>query len=140
MSIDEIFKSFGEREFRRRERAALISTLEQNRVLVATGGGIVLDSRNRSAMHDGGLTAYLKASPESCALHLRMSMRGEKRPLLEGDEGLENRLRTMLAERAAFYETAHVTLNGERERVGQFAADFLAALDRMGVTDADGNR
>ena len=138
MSIDDIFESFGEHEFRRRERAALLSTLEQNRVLVATGGGMVLDSRNRSDMFQNGLTVYLKASPESCALHLGHSKRGEKRPLLDGDDGLENGLRTLLAERAAFYETAHVTVNGERERVGLLATDFLTALARMGVTDADG--
>ncbi len=140
MSIDDIFKTFGEREFRRRERAALLSTLGQNRVLVATGGGIMLDSRNRGDMLHGGLTVYLKAGPESCALHLRKSKRGEKRPLLEGDDGLENRLRTLLAERAAFYETAHVTVNGERERVGQLATDFMAALAGMGVTEVDSPR
>ncbi|MDP6184062.1 MAG: shikimate kinase [Gammaproteobacteria bacterium] len=140
MPIDDIFERLGEPEFRRRERAALLTTLGQNHVLVATGAGIVLDSRNRSDMLRSGITVYMKASPERCAAHLMNSKRGEIRPLLEGAEGLENRLRTLLEERAAFYETAHITVNGERERVDQLATDFLSAIAGMGVTAAERRR
>lgn len=140
MPIVDIFERFGEKDFRQRERTALLTTLGQNQVLIATGGGIVVDARNRSQMLRSGLTVYMKASPERCADNLRNSWRREKRPLLEGAEDLEHRLRMLLEERSAFYELAHITVNGERERIDELATDFLSAIARMGVTAADGHR
>src|SRR3989304_9537525 len=47
MDIARVFERFGESEFRRMERDCLLKTLEERRVIVATGGGLPLDERNR---------------------------------------------------------------------------------------------
>ena len=138
--IEQIFKQHGEAEFRRRERQALLVAMQREHVLVATGGGMVLDKRNREDMLRSGLVVYIRADPASCARHIRNSKRGAKRPLLDGEGTVENRLRAQLRERRRLYETAHVALDGERERVGQLAEDFMRNLTRMGVTTSSVRR
>ena len=132
MDIARVFERFGESEFRRMERDCLLKTLEERRVIVATGGGLPLDERNRSDMRRSGIVVYLRTSPEACARHLRASKRGEVRPLLDGEGTLETRLRDQLATRAPFYGEAQVVLDGDANSVEELAGTLVEAMGRLG--------
>ena len=68
-TIEEIFARHGEPHFRRLESEALAAACERDRQVVSTGGGIVVDWRNRRAMERGGVVVCLEARPET--LHAR---------------------------------------------------------------------
>ena len=86
LSVAQQFERLGEVEFRRREAAELARCLRPGRVL-STGGGVVLQARNRRRLK-ACLTIYLQASPLALAGRLKGPQAG-KRPLLKGKSPLQ---------------------------------------------------
>jgi len=83
-SIPQIFASAGEAGFRAREHAATIAIANRGPLVLAPGGGWVLDAENRGAL--GGVTqlVYLEVSPAVAAT--RMGGAATVRPLLAGGD------------------------------------------------------
>jgi shikimate kinase len=126
--ISQVFQVYGEDAFRCHETSVLRG-LEPNRVVLATGGGIVLRPENWTEMRRLGPTIYLKASPETLIDRLEKSKK--KRPLLEV-EGWEDRLRTLLAARTPLYEQADVTVEVDDAQLDTGAEFVLQALKKAG--------
>src|SRR6185369_15514239 len=63
--VATVFEIEGEDGFRRRESAVLREVCEQEALVVATGGGIVLSEENRRVMRESGTVIYLRARVES---------------------------------------------------------------------------
>ncbi len=80
--IPWIFDVEGEAGFRKRESQVIEDLTARSGVLVATGGGAVLDSRNREFLASRGVVIYLQTSVET---QLRRTRRDRKRPLLRSD-------------------------------------------------------
>ena len=78
--IPWIFDVEGEVGFRKRESTMLTELASKKNVVIATGGGIVLDPANRALMSSSGLVVYLAVPLET--LYERTS-RDTKRPLLQ---------------------------------------------------------
>ncbi len=106
MSIDEIFAVRGEQGFRRYESSALREAARLSQVLVATGGGAVLCSANRSLMQRKGIVIWLRADPDT--LWLRSSGK-TGRPLAArlGRDGFVQ----LLVERVPFYAQSHYVID-----------------------------
>lgn len=64
LSIADIFRTRGEAAFRLRERTLLRQLSQEQRLVVATGGGVPVDPVNRAAMHASGIIVLLDAEPE----------------------------------------------------------------------------
>ncbi len=107
MAIAEIFRLRGEATFRDLEREALARACRVAGAVVATGGGAIVDPRNRERMRAAGKIVCLAASPEAILARLG---KGEERPLLAGAEDPVKRIRELLAERAEAYSAADWTL------------------------------
>ncbi len=75
-SIPRIFERHGETYFREAEHEALAEALKVNERVIACGGGVVIDSRNRKLLR-GAATVFLHEDVE--ALYERT--RGKGRPL-----------------------------------------------------------
>ncbi|MFN8839538.1 MAG: shikimate kinase, partial [Burkholderiales bacterium] len=60
--IPTIFELEGEAGFRRREAAIIDELTRREPIVLATGGGAVLDPANRAALHERGRVVYLRAS------------------------------------------------------------------------------
>jgi shikimate kinase len=108
LSIQEQFDLHGEAAFRAREAdelaAVLLSAVPS---VVATGGGAVLDARNRGAMRDRATVVWLRAAPDTL---LERVGDGAGRPILAGDP--HGTLVRLVDQRAAAYaEAAHVTVD-----------------------------
>lgn len=105
--IPWIFDLEGEAGFRRRE-AAVIDELTRGRgVVVATGGGVVLDPKNRQRLKQRGVVVYLHTDVELLA---RRTAKDNKRPLLRTDDPAQ-KLRELMAVREPLYlAIADVTL------------------------------
>src|SRR5512136_1077015 len=59
-TIPEIFQDSGEAGFRKIETATLASVRDLKNIVLATGGGTVLDPRNRRRLKDMGLVVHLR--------------------------------------------------------------------------------
>jgi len=80
MSINKIFEEKKEPYFRDEEKKVLKDIVQQSGLIVATSGGVVLDSKNREEMNRTGYIVYLVASPET--LWVRVQDKTD-RPLLQ---------------------------------------------------------
>ncbi|HHQ14508.1 MAG TPA: shikimate kinase AroK [Chromatiales bacterium] len=78
VDIAYIFEKEGEAGFRKRERAVIHEFVSRSGIVLATGGGTVLDAANRKALTSHGTVVYLHTSVTQ---QLRRT-RGNKRPLL----------------------------------------------------------
>jgi 3-dehydroquinate synthetase/shikimate kinase len=114
--IPEIFADEGEAGFRERERAAVVSLGEPDgsaevKRVVATGGGAVLDPRNRWLLYRGRVPIWIDGRPEVLAQRLRRSP--VVRPLVTGRDPIGS-IRSLAAARQRFYAAAH-RVNGVAE-------------------------
>src|SRR6266516_1506510 len=108
-SVVEIFASEGEAGFRARERVAVEAACAMPSGVVATGGGVPIDERNRLAMQRAGTVVWLDAPTDVLVGRLRAQPNGDVRPLLQGDPyGNLQRLRD---EREAAYRASSIRVD-----------------------------
>jgi len=109
-SVAELWSARGEAAFRRIESLVLAEALAgPGPVVVAAGGGVVLEEANRSLLARRAWVAWLKASPEALAARLGHPA---GRPLLAGD--LLEALRRLESQRQGLYrQVAQVELEVE---------------------------
>lgn len=120
-TVATIFDCEGEAGFRARERAALAGLLAGDGLLVATGGGAVLDPDNRRRLHARGFVVHLHVD---VAGQLERLARDRTRPLLQRPDR-EDVLRELAQVREPLYAEV-ADLRFDTTRLG--AADAAAAL------------
>jgi shikimate kinase len=139
-AVSHFFASHGEAAFRDLESKTLATLLNESSsgIVIGTGGGIVLRESNRQMLNNLDFLCYLKAELKTLVERLAGDT---TRPLLQSSAvdaspqapsepnlALTNRLRTLLAERAEFYEAAaHVfdTGNLSAEEIAQLIVERL---------------
>jgi shikimate kinase len=102
-TIPEIFDEEGEPAFRQMEAAALRDLARQSRVVIATGGGAVMNGTNVAQLRRTGVVILLWASVEDI---LRRAGSRLSRPLLADAEDPRARIESLLAEREQAYRSA----------------------------------
>ena len=112
--IPTIFAEDGEVAFRRIERDAVealgpADPDEQVQRVIATGGGAVVDPRNRWALYRGRIVVWLDGRPEVLAQRLRRSP--HVRPLVTSRDPIGT-LRELGARRERFYAAADIHIAG----------------------------
>ncbi|GBC91898.1 3-dehydroquinate synthase [bacterium HR15] len=103
MRIAHIFTQRGEARFRQMEHQQLRRLVRQPPGVVATGGGIVIDSRNRALMRRHGWVLYLQARPETLAARIENP---DSRPLLQTATTPQQALQQIAQQREPFYQEA----------------------------------
>jgi len=122
--IPLIFEREGEAGFRRREREAVTRLTERSGVVLATGGGAVLDPDNRRCLRERGWVVYLETSVEQQA---ERAGRTRNRPMLNTEDP-QGRLAELLALREPLYrEVADFTVTTTRQRVAAVAEQVARA-------------
>jgi shikimate kinase len=97
--IPWIFDVEGEEGFRDREEQVVEELTQWDRVVLATGGGVVQRPANRRALGGRGFVIYLHATVEE---QLRRTRRDRRRPLLQTPDP-ERVLRELMALRDPLY-------------------------------------
>jgi len=142
--IPEIFEADGEPAFRALERDAVgrlgpPDPAPEVRRVIATGGGAVMDPRNRWALYRRRLPVWLDGRPEVLAQRLRRSP--NVRPLIQGRDPI-GAIRELARNRARFY-AAGARLNSASEvsslveRIDELAASRSAQPDGTVLLRAD---
>jgi shikimate kinase len=123
-----IFEKEGEAGFRRREREVIAELTQETGLILATGGGAVLDPDNRRDLSARGFVVYL-CTPVS--QQLERTRYSKHRPLLQVDNP-RARLEELMAQRDPLYrETADMVINTEglqAPNLVQIIDDRLATL------------
>lgn len=122
VSIATIFELEGEPAFRRREAALIDELTRRERIVLATGGGAILDEKNRQCLRERGLVIYLRASLDEI---LRRTQRDRSRPLLQTPDR-RDRIGQLLSQREPLYEAiAHVTVQSSAGNPNRLVAKLL---------------
>ncbi|MGA9342688.1 MAG: shikimate kinase [Rhodanobacteraceae bacterium] len=98
-SVNLVFDVEGEQGFRRRETAILAELAAGTGLVLATGGGAVLNEGNRRLLQSRGFVVWLDAEPDA---QLTRLARDRRRPLLAGPDRYQ-RLQRLAAERSPLY-------------------------------------
>ena len=120
MTIADIIAQQDESGFRHIEECVLSSLLQEpgfnNRTLVvATGGGIVIQEKNRALMHQIGRVIYLQALPQIIIQRLQKAGEISKRPLLaNSSQPPIQQLEELLRQRKAAYEQADLLVDANQ--------------------------
>ena len=99
--IPLIFEKEGESGFRKREAAVIDELTQKKNIILATGGGAVLDAENRNHLINRGTVFYLKSNLKTL---LERTSKDKNRPLLHADESAEIILQRLLDQRGPLYE------------------------------------
>jgi shikimate kinase len=111
VSIPTVFEIEGEEGFRKREAQVIADLAQASNQVVATGGGAVLRSENRTCMASNGFVIYLNVPPYTLWERTRHD---RNRPLLQVEDPLL-KLKELYAQRDPLYrEVADLVIDGNR--------------------------
>lgn len=124
-SIAEIFARDGEPAFRELERAAVAEALADDGVVVATGGGAVLDPTTRERLADGATVVWLDGASDVLLARI-----GDvaSRPLLTGDDPEAALARTIEQRRPLYEEVADLRIDVADRSPEEIASRILVQL------------
>lgn len=133
-----IFELEGEAGFRRREAELLDALTMRRGIVLATGGGAVLDAANRGRLRERGFVLWLEAGVDQ---QLKRLGRDRRRPLLNAPDRRQ-RLEGLARERDPLYrELADLAVASVGETCAQAALRIAGLLgDRWRRTPADAAR
>jgi|SRR5687767_8449711 len=120
-TISELFRTEGEERFREIEYNSLKHFLEQDNLVLATGGGTPYHYDSMDLMNRSGVTIYLKMSPELLAQ--RLADEPDKRPLVSGmNKGeLQQFITVNLEKREDYYLRANYKVKAKNLDIGELA-------------------
>lgn len=128
VDIRTIFDYEGEAGFRKREKAVIDELTQQDGIVLATGGGAVLDQDNRRHLSSRGFVVYLHCTPEQ---QYARTMRDKKRPLLQTEDPL-GRLESLMEERDPLYrQTADLVVTTEKRSSSSVAKEIARTLKSL---------
>jgi shikimate kinase len=136
-TIADIFAQQGEPAFREMEAALLAELCGRERLVVATGGGVVLRADSRARMRESGLVVWLHADADTLWGRIQKdATTASRRPALAG--GGRDEVVRVLAQREALYrECAHLLVDTSactpEEAVERALAALAAAPSAIGV-------
>jgi shikimate kinase len=128
VDIPTIFDFEGEDGFRRREVAVVEELTSHTGLVLATGGGVVLDPNNRRCLSGRGVVVYLSCSPEQQYDRTRQD---RNRPLLQTEDPM-SKLQILMDEREPIYrELADLVVSTEKRNAVVVAKEIANRLNEL---------
>ncbi len=122
VDIPFIFEKEGEPGFRKRESAAIDDLSQLDGVVLATGGGAVMDPQNRNRLAGRGFVIYLYTSVDQ---QLARTSKGRHRPLLENGDP-RGTLAALLEHRDPLYrEIADLVVDTDGRKVHSVVKEII---------------
>ncbi|MDE0853020.1 MAG: shikimate kinase AroK [Nevskia sp.] len=131
VNIAFIFEKEGEAGFRRRERQAICELSQRHNLVLATGGGAILDPDNRQWLAARGFVVYLHASIEQ---QLARTERTDSRPLLQGGNRRETLERLFLTRDPLYREIADLVLPTDGRNARALAREIEDRFSRTAAS------
>jgi len=126
VDIPLIFELEGEAGFRKREKAVIDELTCLPDIILATGGGAIMDKDTRAHLTGRGTVIYLHAS---ISQQLRRTRHDRNRPLLQ-TVNPRQRLSELMAVRDPLYrECADIVIDTDGKRVTDVVREIVRQLD-----------
>jgi shikimate kinase len=127
-SIPVIFEIEGEASFRQREADLIHELTQQSDIVLATGGGAILNPQSREYLKARGTVIFLRAGVGSI---LQRTSHDKNRPLLQTADPRQ-RLEQLAREREPYYrEVADFIVETGRPNVQSLVQTILAQLEQL---------
>ena len=126
VSIAYIFDVEGEEGFRKRECLALKKCLNDNNMILSTGGGIVLSKENRDLLQDRGTVVYLQTS---ICFQVKRTASTNNRPLLQNKDPEETLEKLMLTRAPLYEEIADITIMTDNKSLQEMSKEIQRAIN-----------
>lgn len=133
-TIPQLFARDGEIRFRSEEALVVKKLAARENLVVATGGGVVLNPENVRVLREKGVLIGLTANPE--VIYQRVK-RKRNRPLLNGTDDILGRIKELLAARAGVYGVAEFTVDTVRYSIEESVELIISYLLAKGFVNHD---
>ena len=128
VKIPIIFEIEGEAGFRKRETDMLRELLKIDNIVLATGGGIIINEENRKLIKEKGTIIYLRATVNDL---LNRTRHDKNRPLLQTTDP-QAKLTDLYDQRDPIYcEAAHIVVESGNLSVHQMVKYLTQKLDSL---------
>lgn len=124
-SIPWIFEIEGEASFRRREAEVIRDLTMQRGIVMATGGGAVMNPDNRAFLMERGTVIYLRANVNSI---MTRTSHDKNRPLLQTADPRKKIEELSIQREPLYMEVAHVVIDTGRPNVQSMVQTILMQL------------
>ena len=122
VDIPFIFEKEGEEGFRKREAVVIDDLSKMDGVVLATGGGAIIDPDSRSRLGGRGFVVYLYTTVDQ---QLARTQKGRQRPLLDSGDPVET-LQNLLDTRDPMYrEIADIVVETDGRKVKSVANEII---------------
>ncbi|OQA07399.1 MAG: Shikimate kinase 1 [Firmicutes bacterium ADurb.Bin373] len=106
-TVAQIFARDGEKRFRSEENLLVKKLVLKKGLIIATGGGMVLNPENFRLLKENGILIALTAAPD--IIYQRVKGKRDRPLLAKGD--LRENIKTVLQEREGIYQEADLTVD-----------------------------
>ncbi|MBM4300968.1 MAG: shikimate kinase [Deltaproteobacteria bacterium] len=128
-SVADIVAQGGWAEFRRLEKELVARYRDARGLVLATGGGVVLDPDNVAALRENGILIWLTADPAAIQARLAQDQpRDANRPSLTGGDTIREVLEVLEARAPLYQAAAQISVDTTHNSVAQVVELVLAAL------------
>ena len=128
-SIDWIFDLEGEEGFRKRESQILEEMVQQNSIVLSTGGGIILSEPNRELLSSRGTVFYLATPIET---QLERTSKDKDRPLLKNGDPGKILKELHIARENLYEEVSDYVVNTEGKSSQEVSAEIIKLVKNYG--------
>ncbi len=126
VSINHIFDVEGEKGFRKREIQMLADLCKIKHIVIATGGGIVLNHQNRKILKQDNFVIYLSSTVEQL---FKYTMNSKSRPLLEQSYDRKRTINNLLLKREPLYQTvADVVIDTTNKKLYAIIGEIIKVI------------
>lgn len=129
VDISYIFEKEGEKSFRNRERECIKLLTQREGIVLATGGGSIMDEANRRRLSQNGTIVYLKTSIES---QLERTQNTKNRPLLMEGNAQETLVRLAAIRESEYEAISTFTVDTGGRQVRAVVITIIKALKNRG--------
>ena len=127
VNIATIFELEGEEGFRLREHNLLVDLMDNQKKVIATGGGIVLNGENRKLLRQLGTVVYLRSNIKDLILRLKND---KTRPLIQ-NVNLDEKFNELFKARDPLYiEVADYIIDTKNKKVSDIKNEVLELLNK----------
>ena len=124
LSLEEFFKKFSEKKFRVLESTYFVEHVNNSNCIYATGGGIIMNKKNRDVLKNYGRTILLNASIET--IIKRLENDSKKRPLFTNKNALKN----IWNERKHYYhKCSDIIIDTDNKEPRTIAKEIIKKID-----------
>jgi shikimate kinase len=127
--VADIVTQGGWPEFRRLEKGLVARYRDARGLILATGGGVVLDPDNVAALRENGIVIWLTADPAAIQARLAQDQpRDANRPSLTGGDTIREAAAVAEARAPLYQAAAQISIDTTHRSVGQVVKLVLEAL------------